>query len=182
MRHRAATALLSATALTLLLASTALAGGWAMATQDTPPDDPGGPNQPITIGFTLLQHGVTPVDWGATQVVLTNDETGESVIVDARQQGPTGHWVAEISVPSTGTWSYDVRHELEIAMTGFEPITIGSAGAAAAAATTSSSATAGLTLQPALLIVGAFLGLLAMAAIAVGAISYRNARPDRARA
>lgn len=171
MRSRAAAAL-SAIALTLLLASTALAGGWANAAMDTPSDDPGGPNQPITVGFTLLQHGVTPVDWGPTQIVLTNATTGESVTFDARPQGPAGHWVAEISVPADGTWSYQVRHDLEIAMTGFEPITVGGV-----AASTGSVAT-GFVLQPALLI-GAFLALLAIAAATAGFIAYRHTRLDR---
>ncbi|HYN64399.1 MAG TPA: hypothetical protein VES36_07340, partial [Candidatus Limnocylindrales bacterium] len=94
MRPRAATATLSAMALTLILATSALAGGWANAIMDTPPDDPGGPNQPITIGFTLLQHGVTPVDWGAAKIVLTNAATGQSVTADASPQGKVGHWVA----------------------------------------------------------------------------------------
>ena len=71
MHHRAATAAVSALALTLILATSALAGGWAQAIMDSPPDDPGGANQPVTIGFTLLQHGVTPVDWGTAKVVLT---------------------------------------------------------------------------------------------------------------
>ena len=175
MRSRAA-ALFSATALTLLIASTALAGGWANAVMDASPDEPGGTNQPVTIGFTLLQHGETPVDWGNTQVVLTNEATGESVSFVARPQGATGHWVAEISVPADGTWTYSVRHDLEIAMTGFDPIALGNASTATGTAAT------GLAFQPALLMVGAFLALLMTAALAVGLIAYRHAKLDRARA
>jgi hypothetical protein len=178
MRYRAAAAFLGASALTLLLAATALAGGWANAVADTPPDDPGGPNQPITIGFTLLQHGVTPVDWGTTEVVLTNGATGESVAFPAQPQGATGHWVAEVSVPADGTWNYEIRHDLEIVMTGFEPIRLGTA--AAAPATTGSTSSAAL--QPALLMVGAFLGALGIAAVAAGVLTYRRTRLDRARA
>ena len=174
MRSRAATAI-SALALTLFLASTAFAGGWANAVMDAPPDDPGGPNQPITIGFTLLQHGVTPVDWGPTQIVLTNAETGESATFDARPQGAVGHWVAEVSIPADGTWSYEVRHELEIAMTGFAPITVGDL----ATATTGSAATS-VVVQPALLMVGGFLALLVLAAAAAGVIAFRSTRLRRA--
>ena len=90
MRKRAAAAIVSASALTLLVATSALAGGWANAVMDEAPNQPGGPSQPVTIGFTLLQHGVTPVDWGTTQVVLTNDATGQSVTFDARPQGADG--------------------------------------------------------------------------------------------
>ena len=167
----------SALALTLLLATTALAGGWANAVMDTAPDEPGGPNQPVTMGFTLLQHGVTPVDWGTTQVVLTNQATGESVSFDARLQGATGHWVAEISVPADGTWSYEVRHDLEIAMTGFDPIALGDAAAVSGTAATGTAAT-GIALQPALLMIGAFLALLAMAVLGAGLIALRHAKPD----
>lgn len=178
MRYRAATAALSAMALTLILATSALAGGWANAIMDSPPDDPGGPNQPITIGFSLLQHGVTPVDWGTAQVVLTNEATGQSVTVDAAPQGKAGHWVAEVSVPAEGTWSYEVRHDLEISMVGFDPIVIGEAAAAPAAAPASTAATA----QPALLLAGAFLGLLALAGMTAGVIALRHSKMDRARA
>ncbi len=174
MRSRA-TAAVSATALTLLLASTAFAGGWANAIMDAPPDDPGGPNQPITIGFTLLQHGVTPVDWGPTQIVLTNGVTGETVTFDARPQGAVGHWVAEVSVPADGTWTYLVRHDLEIGMTGFSPITVG--GTAAASGSASS-----LAVQPALLMVGGFLALLVVVAAAASILAYRHTRLDRASA
>jgi hypothetical protein len=175
MRHRAAAASLSAAALTLLVASTVLAGGWANAIADPPPDDPGGPNQPITIGFTLLQHGVTPVDWGTTEVILTNEATGQAATFSAQPQGARGHWVAEVSAPATGTWSYEIRHDLEIVMTGFEPIVVGHAAAGPAG-----SATA--PLQPALLMVAGFLALLVMAAGTVGILTYRRARLDRASA
>ncbi|HET6745732.1 MAG TPA: hypothetical protein VFH90_07780 [Candidatus Limnocylindria bacterium] len=174
MRSRA-TAAVSATALTLLLASTAFAGGWANAIMDAPPDDPGGPNQPITIGFTLLQHGVTPVDWGPTQIVLTNGATGETVTFDAQPQGAVGHWVAEVSVPADGTWTYLVRHDLEIGMTGFSPITVGGTAAATGSAST-------LAVQPALLMVGGFLALLVVVAAAASILAYRHTRLDRASA
>ena len=175
MRQRATTAALSAIALTLILATSALAGGWANAIMDTPPDDPVSPGQPITIGFTLLQHGVTPVDWGMPQVVLTNEATGGSVTFDSRPQGAVGHWVAEISVPAAGTWSYQVRHDLEIEITGFDPITVGPAAAPAA------GAAASLGVQPALLLAAGFLSLLALAGATAGIVAFRHGRLGRAR-
>jgi hypothetical protein len=177
MRHRAIAAVLSAIALTLMMATSALAGGWAEAVMDTPPDDPGGPGQPITIGFTLLQHGVTPVDWGTTQVVLTNDATGKSVTFNARPQGAVGHWVAEISVPAEGTWAYEVRHDLEIEMTGFDPITVGPAAAQAGGA----AASTGIGVQPALLLAAGLLSILALAGVTVGIVAFRHGRLDRAK-
>jgi hypothetical protein len=179
MPHRAAIAAFSALALTLILATSALAGGWAQAVMDTPPDDPGGPNQPVTIGFTLLQHGVAPVDWGTATVVLTNSATGQSVSTDARPQGPVGHWVAEISVPAEGTWSYEVRHDLEVDMTGFDPIVVGSAAAQPASAT---AATTSTSIQPALLLAVSLLSLLTLAGLTMGIITVRHGSLDRARA
>jgi len=177
MRQRATTAALSAIALTLMIATSALAGGWAKAIMDTPPDDPSSPGQPISIGFTLLQHGVTPVDWGTAQVVLTNDATGRSVTFDAQPQGAVGHWVAEISVPAGGTWRYQVRHDLEIEMTGFNPITVGPAAAQAAGTTASTS----IDVQPALLLAVGFLSLLVLVGITAGIVVFRRGRLDRVR-
>jgi hypothetical protein len=176
MQHRAATAAVSALALTLILATSALAGGWAQAIMDSPPDEPGGANQPVTIGFTLLQHGVTPVDWGTAKVVLTNDATGQSIIADARPQGAVGHWVAEIGVPATGTWTYAIRHDLEIEMTGFAPLVVGPSVAQPASAT---AAATGTGIQPALLLAAGFLSLLTLAGVTVGIIAARRGRLDR---
>ena len=61
MRRQLARAASSASILSLVLAATAFAGGWANAVMDTPPDGPAGTNEPVTLGFTLMQHGVTPV-------------------------------------------------------------------------------------------------------------------------
>ena len=49
MRRRLALAASTASILSLFLAATVLAGGWANAVMDTPPNDPGGPNQPVTL-------------------------------------------------------------------------------------------------------------------------------------
>ena len=180
MQHRAATiAAVSAMALTLILATSALAGGWAQAIMDSPPDDPGGANQPVTIGFTLLQHGVTPVDWGTAKVVLTNEATGQSVTTDARPQGAVGHWVAEISVPAAGTWSYTIRHDLEIEMTGFTPLVVGPTAAQPASTAAATSATG---IQHALLLAGGFLSLLAVVGVTMGIIAARRGRLDRVQA
>ena len=71
MQRRLALAALSASLLTLILAATAFAGGWANAVMDTPPDDPAGPNEPVTLGFTLMQHGSRPRARGATRSATT---------------------------------------------------------------------------------------------------------------
>jgi len=124
MRHRRPIfAFALAIGATWVLAATALAGGWASAIIDAPPQEPIA-GEPISIGFTLLQHGRTPVDWGTPTVALRNPETGDEVTVTARRQGPTGHWIAELTVPAAGTWEWQVTHELDIATEGFTPITV----------------------------------------------------------
>lgn len=181
MRSRAVISLVSALALTLAMAATTVAGGWAAAVMDTQPIEPGGPDQPVTVGFTLLQHGQTPVNWGTTQLILINDDTGAEVTVNARPQGASGHWVAEVRFPTEGTWRYEVRHELLIEMRGFEPVTLGNAAVVAAPATTSTAATPSLTIQPALLMAGAFLAFLLVAGLAAATLVVRHAQPNTAR-
>jgi hypothetical protein len=169
-RHRALAALAAAATLTLLIASTALAGGWASATLDQQPADPG-EGGTLVVGFTLLQHGVTPVDWGQPVVQLVNAESGARVTADAVPSGATGHWTAELTVPAAGSWALEIRHDLEVVPVNFNPITVSGQGRGAAA-------TAGTTvgLQPALLAAIGFLGALAVIAGAFGMVAWRRAR------
>jgi hypothetical protein len=101
----------------------ALAGGWATATLDEPVDefDAG---TPTTIGFTLLQHGETPTDWTTTFVEATNHETGETLRFDATPAGEVGHWTAEITLPSPGTWDWQIQTEELFIESSFTPLTV----------------------------------------------------------
>jgi hypothetical protein len=173
--RRLAAASAAAAALALLLASTAFAGGWASATLDSQPDDPV-PGGTMLIGFTLLQHGVAPVDWGQPLVMLVDQESGQRITAEAQHVGKKGHWTAELVVPSAGTWQLDIRHDLEVVPANFKPITVGVPGAPAA-----QSSLLAAVAQPAILLVGAFLGLLAMGAAALGMVAWRRARTDQAR-
>ena len=175
MRRRLALAASSASILSLILAATAFAGGWAKAVMDTPPNDPAGPNEPVTLGFTLLQHGETPVDWGSAQIVLTNDQSGQEIVATATPNGPIGHWTADVTFPAEGSWSYQVRHDLEITLMRAQPITVGSSQAA-----TTGAATIGIS--PALLAAGGFLALLAMALLVGALLVVRRSSPDEVRA
>jgi hypothetical protein len=160
MRHRFPAAALIALTATLLLAGTAFAGGWANAIKDDGPLDPPNAGVPITIGFTLLQHGVTPVDGGSTNVTVRNPATGEELTVAARRDGPSGHWVAVITFPSDGTWRYEVTTtDLEVGMMGFNPVIVGSG----AAGNPASPATSATTAQPLILLLFALVLTLAVA-------------------
>jgi hypothetical protein len=174
MQRRLALAAALASMLTLALAATALAGGWANAVMDTPPDGPAGPNEPVTLGFTLMQHGVTPVDWGNAQIVLTNAESGERVTAAAHPEGSTGHWVAEVTLPANGSWNYEVRHDLQITMMGAQPISVGPAAAG--------TGSAAIGVSPALLAAGGILALLGLAVLTSVLLAVRQPRTDEARA
>lgn len=94
----------------LLLAFPALAGGWATVRLDEPPGDlPAG--QPWQFGFMVLQHDVSPNSDVTPVVRAVHLETGEEVTVTAEQEGPTGHFVAELTLPEAGEWSWTVKPE-----------------------------------------------------------------------
>ena len=155
---------------TLTLATSALAGDDATATLDSQPGIASA-GEPIEIGFTLRQHGETLVSWPDAYITATNPETGETVRADATPQGPEGHYVATLTLPSAGTWTWAVATtELEVTTT-LEPLIVSASPAAGAAGTQSAS--------PALL-----MGLVAIALITtvVGAVVVRRARTARQQA
>ena len=162
---RAALSFAAAGALALLISSTALAGGWASATLDEQPSDPGAGGT-LRLGFTLLQHGITPVDWGEAQVSLVDADSGARVSAPAKPSGKAGHWVAEVTVPTAGTWTLDIRHDLQIAPVNFEPIIVGGAVRPAAAT--------GIAVSPALATAATFLAAIALAAGALGYVAWQR--------
>ena len=98
-------------ALTLLFTLTVpvLAGGWAdvvadaQATEPPPVED-----QPVEVGFVVLQHGVTPAPWETATVHFTNASTGQTIDVAATNDRPDGHFVATTTLPEAGFWSWQV--------------------------------------------------------------------------
>jgi hypothetical protein len=116
MRHRLI-ALPLASLASLVLASVALAGGWAEVTvKDTPVDPPAGGGTPIEL--SVLQHGVTPVSWPHLSVIATDAASGAMFKTDAQAKGPEGTYVATIVFPKAGEWtlSFD-SPELEMSGT-----------------------------------------------------------------
>jgi cytochrome c2 len=99
---------------TLLLVSPALAGGWAVITLDELPGEivAGGP---LEIGFTVRQHGVTPLD-GLTPTVHAR-QAGFTLTEQAKAQGGTGHYVATLTFPQAGEWTWSIE-----AFTGNQPM------------------------------------------------------------
>ncbi len=105
MRRRTASLLLPCIALAALIGATAVAaGGMAVITvTDVPADPPAG--EETAIGFTVMQHGVTPVSWPRITVVATDAASGAVVRAEASAEGPTGAYVATIVFPTAGDWT-----------------------------------------------------------------------------
>jgi hypothetical protein len=85
------------------------AGGWATINADaTNPPQPNA-GETFTFGFTVLQHGVTPAGWVETPTFVgINTVTGERVEAQATGQGADGHFVATVTLPSAGFWTWQV--------------------------------------------------------------------------
>ena len=84
----------------------ASAGGWAIASFD---EVPGGFQAGLTydLEYTILQHGVSPVDVGITQVRIL-DADGAVTAFDATPTGETGRYSVSITFPESGTWQWEV--------------------------------------------------------------------------
>lgn len=104
-----------AVALFALLAGTsaALAGGWAVVTLDQLPQEVRA-GQTIQIGFVVRQHGQTPTNVGLDRQpikpVLTISQAGDTkpIAFPARQEGPTGHFVADVTFLRAGEWAWAI--------------------------------------------------------------------------
>lgn len=119
MNRRAVGAATAAIAVLLALVApgSVLAGGWAEIRPDAAATtEPPVEGRPIEVGFTVLQHGVTPADWVHPTVVFRNAATGGVVQASAEPEGAGGHFVATVTLPSAGAWSWTVTTD-ELAVT-----------------------------------------------------------------
>lgn len=90
--------------------SSAMAGGWAVITVDELPTAIT-VGQPISIGFTVRQHGQTLRSDLKPIVRFNRADAQEAFQVTAQRQGNDGHYVAEIKFPSAGQWDWQVDIE-----------------------------------------------------------------------
>ena len=89
-------------------ASVGLAGGWAVTTIDPLPEPPRA-GEATSIGYTIRQHGVTPVELAGTGIELLSSEQSQSLFFPGRPDGPKGHYTAKVTIPAAGTWSWRAR-------------------------------------------------------------------------
>jgi hypothetical protein len=154
---------LAALAAALTFGGAALAGGWATARLDaggTPPTPNAG--EKTTIGFTLLQHGVTPISWEQVTLIGSNAETGDSVVAEARPEGKTGHYIVEVTFPSAGTWTWRLETaELIMQNATMPAMTVAPGTGAGAPAAGSDAAATSSGIDPVLAMAGLVLAFLA---------------------
>lgn len=93
--------------LSVVLAIPAFAGGWAVITLDELPTGVVA-GEPFNIGFTVLQHGKTPMD-GLDPTITATSSNSESFVVHAKPEGETGHYAATLTLPKEGSWNWSIQ-------------------------------------------------------------------------
>ena len=171
MRHRLLLGSLLGLLSVMVVAAPVAGKGPVSATLDERPPQPAA-GEPVEIGFTLLMAGSHPVDWERPSISATNAATGETVEVEARQEGRPGHYVATLTLPSEGTWNWAIETQEIMVETKLEPLVV----ARAAETTQAPAAVAPLMLVGAVVFIGV---LGALAAVGVG-LNRRTNRRDAA--
>ncbi len=101
-------AVLGVVAVSLLMGGAAVAGGWAVTTLDPMPRLPvAGASTPI--GFTIRQHGATPIAIDNTAIVIARLGGAERHVFRGRADGPVGHYVSDVRFPTSGAWNWQVE-------------------------------------------------------------------------
>src|SRR5438046_10533690 len=85
----------------IVLAAAAWAGGWSVVTLDSTPTNLQ-PGTPFDIGFTVRQHGQTPLAGLKPVVRFSRTDSTVTVNETARDEGAPGHYAARITLPSAG--------------------------------------------------------------------------------
>ena len=103
-------AALALTAALAVPASGANAGGWAVTTFD---DLPGQfvAGQSYALGYTIRQHGVSPIKVESTGIYLLNGSGGTVASFPGAANGALGHYVATVRFPAAGTFTWFVTQE-----------------------------------------------------------------------
>jgi hypothetical protein len=86
--------------------TTSARGGWAVSTLDEVPAP--APGETVTVGFTIRQHGVTPVNVEGAGVEITAP-SGFVEFFPARQEGTVGHYVADVVFGEDGVHTWLIR-------------------------------------------------------------------------
>lgn len=106
MNSKFKNSLVLALTLALVLVLPVLAGGWAVITLDELPTGVVA-GEPFTVGFTVLQHGKTPMA-GLDPVIIARSGD-EKVTVFVKEEGKPGHYAVDITLPNEGEWEWTIQ-------------------------------------------------------------------------
>jgi cytochrome c2 len=93
--------------LALIVVLPVFAGGWAVITLDELPTGVVA-GEPLTIGFTVLQHGKTPMS-GLDPTITANLYKDQEFVVHAEPAGKSGHYIATLTFPQAGEWRWSIQ-------------------------------------------------------------------------
>jgi hypothetical protein len=93
--------------LALVFAVPTFAGGWAVITLDELPTGVIA-GEPFSVGFTVLQHGRTPMS-DLYPTVTAKLSVTEELVVHAEPQGDPGHYAATLTLPKEGKWGWSIQ-------------------------------------------------------------------------
>ena len=151
-------------ALLVVVAPAAWAGGWAVSTLDPMSAPVAG--VPTDIGFTIRQHGVTPVDLDDAAIVVTAP-SGETTVFPAKGDGVEGHYVASVTFEE-GQSTWQIRQGF------FEPQDLGAITVAAGTSSAPGPVESSSYRWP-----GAARALVPLAAIALATVAITDAIVSR---
>lgn len=107
MFTRIRTALGFALLFSLLFVTPVFSGGWAVITLDELPTNVVA-NEPVTVGFTVLQHGRTPLD-GLHPTITANLYKDQQFVIDAEAGDKPGYYTATLTFPKDGEWRWSIQ-------------------------------------------------------------------------
>src|SRR3954449_8072052 len=101
MTRRLLLAAVTAAAVLVAVAGPAAAGGWAVTTLDPLPAGGLAAGHATPIGYTVRQHGMTPIALDDSHLLVTMAD-GTVLRFPGVPDGPPGHHVATVTVPTAG--------------------------------------------------------------------------------
>lgn len=91
----------------LVFALPVFAGGWAVIVLDELPTNVVA-GEALTIGFTVLQHGRTPMD-GLDPIIIADLYKEQELAVHAKPDGEPGHYTATLTFSKEGEWRWFIE-------------------------------------------------------------------------
>jgi mono/diheme cytochrome c family protein len=106
MASRIKISIILALAIAFVLVVPVIAGGWAVITLDELPTGVVA-GEPFKVGFTVLQHGRTPM--ADLDPVITARSGKEKVTVFVKEEGKPGHYAVSLTLPTAGEWEWTIQ-------------------------------------------------------------------------